>query len=72
MKRNKVHRKLKKEIKNSIVVYDIGSIPIGTDIDKIFDMFFKRGVLFYDGEKGNKPFFLGKKGKRIKLRESKK
>tara|TARA_R110000803_G_scaffold183343_1_gene245683 strand:- start:301 stop:591 length:291 start_codon:yes stop_codon:yes gene_type:complete len=43
---------------NNILIYDINAIPnecTGWDMEKIVYLFKQRGILFYDGDNGEKP-----------------
>jgi len=69
-KKNKIPRKLKKQIKNAQIIYDLISVPkvFGVRIDeriRVMDMLFKHeGILFYDSSQGgNIPKIIGIKSK---------
>jgi hypothetical protein len=68
-------RKLKKAISKSIIIYDIASCPDGWDMNQVFEVFNRIGVLFYDSHRGSifsdKPQLANRVGKRVKIVEKK-
>ena len=64
-------RKLKKAIKNSIVIYDIPATPAGFEIDELLKVFRDNGVLFYDSSLGKCPEFVNRVGGRVKIIDKK-
>ena len=48
-------RKLKKAFKNSVIIYDVKAVPDGLDMERLFNIYFATGVLFYNNEKGIRP-----------------
>lgn len=72
MKKNltcdKVPRKLKKAIKNSILILDIVSIPRGLDLESWYKIFQSTGLILHDSDKGGiTPHFAKRKYKRVKV-----
>lgn len=74
--RPRTPRKLKKAVKNTVLIFDICAIPDGLDVDKMFHLLHTTGVAFYDSEKGKAPqihnrrkMFKGKINKRIRTQK---
>lgn len=53
-----------KILKNSVLVYDRASIPVGMTMIKIIDTFRIRGILIYDSSKGIEPIVIPRRNKR--------
>lgn len=60
-------RKLKKAIKNAVIIYDISATPKSLSIDEVWIVFKEHGWLFYDSSKGNCPKFANLVGMRVKI-----
>jgi len=67
----KKSRKLKKAIKNSIIIYDISAIPHGLDLGELYRIFNDYGMLFYDSSRGDNPTLANRVGKRVKIIDKK-
>lgn len=64
MKLNKVPRKLKKRIKNSVLILDLSKIPNGWDIEQWMHFYTNFGIAVYkDGEKA---FWIKKDANRFR------
>lgn len=61
-------RKKKKAIKNSLIIYDVSSVPKGMSLDQVLFHFHDKGILIYDGTHGDKPRIMGRKKKGIAIR----
>jgi len=64
-------RKIKKAAKSVRVIYDISALPMGSDVDQVFYVYHKTGVLFYDSKRGEAPKFQYN-NKRTRIRDTSK
>lgn len=51
MKQYKIPRRLKKRINDSIMLFNLSSIPEGIDLDKWYYIYRTHGLVLYEGEK---------------------
>jgi len=50
------------------IIYDVASIPAGTAVQDILQVYFKTGLLVYDSTKGEKPVFHDKKENNVQVK----
>jgi hypothetical protein len=61
-----MNRRIKnKKIKNSVVVYDVCSIPKGLTLNEVARVKNMHGLILYNSEAGQKPFVLPKKNSSV-------
>lgn len=60
IKKIKVPRRLKKRIKNAVLVIDLASIPKQFTLKDIMYEFMHTGVVWYEDTNGTKPTFISK------------
>ena len=60
-------RKLKKAIKNTILVYDVTACPGGMNITRMWEVFQKYGLILYDSQAGDDPILANRVGKRVQI-----
>ena len=72
-RKNGVSRKVKKAIRNSIVIYDAESLPvdIGIDFSRVFEIFQISGWVIWDSSNGGDSPQVHPKRKGIKIVDSK-
>ena len=61
LRKTKVPRRLKKRIKNAMLMIDLSSIPKCFTLDEIMYEYKNAGIILWDDERGSKPTFSSDK-----------